>query len=214
VLVEPPGSDLPAPAALTRHLLEPVTLRVALAAAATAMAVSSRGNVIVLAAVLAVLAADPLAGAGGVAAAVAMALRWGSPSLGAIAGDQSVLGPAVTVGPALAAAGAALAAAALVLAARTPPESELEAIGVGNRPLLPRVRVWLLGGVPYGVAAAAAAAGPGPGGELWVRIGASVAAVLAAVGVAAITTRASTRLPAGIASLVAGVAAVACTVLS
>ena len=51
-------------------------------------------------------------------ACAAVLVRWGSPSLGAVAGAQAVLGPAVVVGSATAAASTWLASLAVALTAR------------------------------------------------------------------------------------------------
>lgn len=82
---------------------------------AAALAVSSSGEVVLLAALLGAAAGELIAGAVALLATTAAALRWGTTSLDAIAGAQTVLGPAAAVGPVAAAASTWLAAAALVL---------------------------------------------------------------------------------------------------
>jgi hypothetical protein len=131
--------------------------------AALALAVTSRGDVIVLALLLAFGAgrrASGLAAAGALGAAM---VRWGSPSLGAIAGAQAVLGPAAWTGSALAVASAVLGAAALVLAAA------------------PLVRdSWATRAAcvaPFAAAAADVAIGPAPGGAIALRVLATLAAI-------------------------------------
>ncbi|MDP8987220.1 MAG: hypothetical protein M3N11_02600, partial [Actinomycetota bacterium] len=65
---------------------------------------------------LAVAVASPAAAGAVLFAGLAVLERWGTASLEAVAGAQSVLGPGGVVGPTAAAASAWLAAAALVLA--------------------------------------------------------------------------------------------------
>ena len=91
-------------------------------------------------------------------------LRWGSPSLTAVAGGQAVLGPAILVGSTASAASAWLAAAALVTAT-------------------PRLRGTdeLVVAVVAGVSAGAVAAGPTLVDDPVVRIAGAVVAVAVAV---------------------------------
>ena len=128
----------------------PATLRLAAAAAALVLAVSSRGDSLVLGVLLVVLAGRPTALVAVGGALVASAWRWGDSSLEALAGAQAVLGPAGGVGPAPAAAAAWRAAAARVAAVARRPDP-LEAAAVG-------------------AATAAVLAGPAPGGDLPVRV--------------------------------------------
>ena len=116
------------------------------------------------------------------ASGTSVLLRWGSTSLGALAGAQSVLGPAGLTGPATVAASSWLAAGAVVLACRPPV---------------------LLGVLPFGALAAAVVAGPGPGGELVWRIIATAAATLVCAGVARYAPRwvVWVAVAAGVASL-------------
>lgn len=104
------------------------------------MAVSSSGEVVLLAVLLGIAAADAFAGAVALLALGAVAARWGTTSLDAIAGAQTVLGPGAAVGPMAAAASAACAAAALVLV---------------------RARGWAA--LLFGITAALIVAGPGAG---------------------------------------------------
>ena len=129
---------------------------------------SSRGDVAALALLLGLGSMSALT-ATTVALALASSLvRWGSPSLGAIAGAQAVLGPAGWTGSGLAVGSAWTAAAAVVLAARAPARAG-----------------WLaavLWAAPFGVTAADLVIGPAPGGALALRAVASlVATVLATV---------------------------------
>lgn len=191
MLVEPPRPGLPAGTGLTLPVT--ATIRLAAGAAALVLAVLSRGDVLVLAALLALLAWRPLAVAALVPALVAGGWRWGSTSLEAISGAQAVLGPAGTVGPTAAAVSAWLAAVAVVLV--TP---DLRARGddgwwgraPGARPRwvpsfasVPRA-AQLLGAAAVGATAAVLAAGPAPGGAVWVRVLLTVVATVAALVVA------------------------------
>jgi hypothetical protein len=134
-------------------------------AAAAVVALVSRGDVVVLAVLLGLAAASAIAGAAAAVALGAATVRWGTSSLGAIAGDQAVLGVAGATGSSAAIASAWIAAVALLLA--VPPR--------------PSVAGWRgrVHAVPFGLAAAAVVAGPGPGGDLAWRVAAS--AVLVAV---------------------------------
>jgi hypothetical protein len=127
-----------------------------LTAAALVLAVTSRGDAAVLAAVLVVVEANPVAAVAVVAALAGSSWRWGTTSLDALAGAQAVLGPAAVVGPTGSAAGSWCAAGALVLA-----------VSSHTEPL----RVAAAGAV-----AAAVLAGPAPGGEVGARLGAAVVA--------------------------------------
>jgi hypothetical protein len=90
-------------------------VRVAAIGAATAIAVLSRGDLIVLAVVLAIAAFDLVAGAAALLVALAVMARLGTTSLAAMAGAQAVLGPAGATGPGFGALSAWLGALALVL---------------------------------------------------------------------------------------------------
>jgi hypothetical protein len=174
--------------------LSPAGLRVAAAAAALVLAVLSRGDALVLAALLAAAAWRPLPAIAVESALLATAWRWSSSSLDAIAGAQAVLGPAGWVGPGLAAAGSWLGASALLAA--TP----------GFRD--PRAQ--LVSGAASGAAAAVIVAGPAPGGDVWVRVVAGVVAAAIAVVVGrwrVRTARAAIGLDA--VAVVTGVAALA-----
>lgn len=149
-------------------------LRTAAAVAVIVLAVLSRGDALVLAA-LVVLAAWRPAALVVVPALVAASWRWGSSSLEALAGAQSVLGPAGFVGPATAAIGTWMAGVALLFA--IPRTSDL----VQGRATVVAVAI--------GTAAAAVVAGPGMGGALWVRGVAIVVASLGATGVARLRAR-------------------------
>jgi hypothetical protein len=139
------------------------------AVGAAAVLAASAGDVVV--AVLALCVAGGVR-VGLVAALVAAATvaRWGTTDLGAVAGDQAVLGVAVATGDGPARLGSGLAAVALLLVASRRP---------GPWP-------WATA-VALGVGAAALAAGPAVGRteDLAVRVAASVVGVALAVVVAA-----------------------------
>lgn len=101
----------------------------------------------------------------------AATVRWGSPSLRALAGAQAVLGPAGWTGSVAAVASAWLAAIALVAAARPTRDSSV-----------PRS---LLAVAPFAAASAAVVVGPAVGGAVALR----VAGTAVAVGLASIVTR-------------------------
>jgi hypothetical protein len=159
--------------------------RGALAAAAVGVAVASRGDAFVLAALLAILAPGPPAAVACVSAMAGSVLRWGSSSLGAIAGGQAALGPAGWTGPGAAVVAAWAGAAALLASApaltRFAPAGH---DGTGRRRRIPSPEgtVASASAWPFGLAAAAVAAGPGPGGaSLLVRVVASLVGIVIAV---------------------------------
>ena len=121
--------------ALTDHRSSVVPL--AAAVAATLLALTATGDTVLLSVLLGLSSMSPLAGGVAAGAAAAVLLRWGTTSLGAVAGAQAVLGPAAVVGSTTEAASALLAAAALVLVSP---------------------RGWAA--VPFGASAALIAAGP------------------------------------------------------
>ena len=183
MLVEPPRSRVPARAG-TPHLSSTAThvgvagsraarldtldaLRAVCLAAAFVLAVTSRGDVVVLAAMLGLGIGRPASALASAGALAATLVRWGSPSLNAIAGAQAVLGPAGWTGSIAAVASAWLAAGALVLASR------------------PRRRTstWssVLASAPFAVAAAVVVVGPSAGGAVGLRAAGSVVAVVLAV---------------------------------
>ena len=129
-------------------------MRRAATAAAAVLLLGSIGDGAVVVFLLAMAAADAASVLVAVLVGAATVLRFGSSSLGALAGAQAVLGPGGVVGPARAAASTWLAAAALLVAA----PGGLQA-------------------VPYGLAAGALVAGPAPRtpSDLLVRAGAALA---------------------------------------
>ncbi|MEX2294110.1 MAG: hypothetical protein WD691_10030 [Acidimicrobiales bacterium] len=159
-------------------------LRTAAAVAALVLVLLSRGDVVVLAALLVVACWRPWALAV-VPAVVASAWRWGSTSLDALAGAQAVLGPAGFVGPTTAALASWLAALSVLLAA-TPQvggtrvlNRDTHAPNVGGRLL--RAAVAATG--------AAIVAGPAAVGGMWIRVVAIAIAWFCATGVAQVRTR-------------------------
>ena len=143
-------------------------LRTGAAVAALVLAVLSRGDAVVLAGALAVVAWRP-AGLALIPAVVAGSWRWGSTSLEAVAGAQAVLGSAVTVGPTSAAVASGLAGAAVLLTAAQPAGDD------APPPFLTAAAV--------GASVAVVAAGPAPGGDLWQRVLVALVAGVAAIAV-------------------------------
>jgi hypothetical protein len=91
------------------------------AAAALALAVSGRGDLLLLGGLLAIALGRRRSAVTALVAVVAVAVRWGGTSAEAITGTITTLGPGVRLGPPLAALALGLAAAALVLAALATP---------------------------------------------------------------------------------------------
>ena len=182
--VEPPHPVVPGRP--THELIAPPvpTIRLAAGAGAVVLLLSSSGHVVVVGVLLGVVALDATAGVSSIVAGLGAALRWGTGSLQVAAGAQAVLGPAVVVGPELAAAGAGAGGLALLLACP------------GG---------WAA--VPFGLAAGMVAAGPaatsGPDAAL------RVVAALAAVGAGWLSGRFLPKRVAQPAALVAAAAAVA-----
>jgi hypothetical protein len=160
--VEPPRPNLSRRPAAGRRVLIPAFVRVpppvrlAAAAGAAALALTSAGDALLLAALLGLVVADPLASCAPVVAAMAVIARIGTSSLPALAGAQSVLGPAILSGPFRMALSAAAAAAGLAFATTDD-----------------------LAALPLGLAAAALVFGPGSdgAGHLAIRAVASIGAV-------------------------------------
>ena len=140
----------------------------AAAVAAAVLALTSTGSMVVAAVLLGVAAGDQRTGLAALLAVTAVAVRFSTASLDDVAGIQSVLGAAGTVGPATAAASAWLAAGAVLLAVRRAAWA-----GATPSPTVPLV-------LAAGGLAAAIVAGPGPGGGIGLRILATVVAVGAA----------------------------------
>ncbi len=174
--------------------------REAVVVAAIALAVlagSSTGSLVIAAVLVGIATADRWRGAAVLLACLAVSLRFGTTTFDDVAGIQSVLGPAVVVGPPVAAASAWCAGAAVLLAARVPPVLAGEAL-----PLR-----WC-GPVAIGLFSAALVAGPGPD-DLWMRVGASAVAVVAAVGLCVLDDRLRWLRLRWIPALAAGAAACA-----
>lgn len=137
-------------------------LHLALATAVVTMAATSTGDVLVVGVLLGLLAADAIVGTTAVVVGLATLARWGSSSLGAVAGGQAVLGAAGFTGPWPSVLSSWAAAAALVLAC-------------------PRGRAAPLA---FGLVAAGLVAGPALGGssvaDVALRLAASAIGVVAA----------------------------------
>ena len=184
LFLESPGPHLPA---RTGSLAALGPFRLSAAGAAVVLALFSTGHVLVLAVLLAVLVAHPAAVGAVLLAGVAVLGRWGTSSLDAVAGAQSVLGPAGAVGPQAAAASAWFAAIALVLAS---PRLEGHDTGEGAEPLGRRRRLppggVLVAALALGAAAAAAVAGPDLDTGVTLRLAATALAVLVAAVVSSL----------------------------
>jgi hypothetical protein len=125
------------------------------------MAVSATGDALALGVLLGLAALDAVAGAIGVLVGLAVAGRWGSTALAALAGGQAVVGPAAWSGrPGLVASSWAAAFALVLACGRGWPHA-----------------------LAFGTAAALVLAGPAAGrspiGALGLRVVATVAAVAA-----------------------------------
>lgn len=158
----------------------------AAAAAASLLVLATKGDTVLLSALLGVAALSGAAGAVAGIVALSQLLRWGTTSLGAIAGAQAVLGPAAAVGSTPEALSAALSAAALILASPG---------GVTA--------------VPFGLAAGAFAAGPAVGSmdDAVVRAAAGVAAVGLSVAAGKWLPRRPSALAAGLVAAAAAATA-------
>ena len=190
VAEEPPAPE--EPSTPRPELVLPMP-RVALLAAALALAVTSRGDVVVLALLLGFGAGRRTSGLASGAALAAALVRWGSPALGAIAGAQAVLGPAGWTGSSFAVASAWLAAVALVLAAVSIDKTS---------PVVTALSV-----APFAIAAADVVVGPARGGALALRVLASVLALVVATVLARWRSRPWIAAGAGaLALLCAGIA--------
>lgn len=154
-------------------------LHLGTAAAVVTMAVTSTGDVLVVGVLLGLLAADAIVGVTAVVAGMATLVRWGSSSLGALAGGQAVLGAAGFTGAWPSVLSSWAAAVALVL-------------------VCPRGRAAPLA---FGLVAASLVAGPALGGgsvaDAVVRLAASTVGV-AAAAFAARRVRRSLARPAGL----------------
>jgi hypothetical protein len=171
------------------------------------LAVLSRGDVLVLAALLALVSWRPSSAVALVAALLATGWRWGSTALEAVSGAQAVLGPAGWVGSGRVAASSWLAALAIVAAAprRSPSDPEVGGMAARSTTLgAPNLRWWrsapdvegtrarvarlgapnLVWALGFGSAAAVVVAGSALGGSVWWRVLATVAAAAVTLAVA------------------------------
>lgn len=184
MLVEPPrprAARGPRPKLTATALVRPPAtaasgVRIAALAAAAVLALTSKGDVTVLAAALAVGATTWPSTVSVVLGLGAASLRVGATSMRAIAGAQSVLGPAGWNGSSKAVVASWLAAAAVTCAARPLP---------GVEPRWAPLPV----GLAFGATAAAIVAGPGPGGALAVRVVVTVIATAVAAAVIVLRSR-------------------------
>ena len=188
--MEPPVADLSRGWASSR-LSTVATLRLAAAGAAVTLGIASSGDALLLAALLGVAAADGVVFGVGALAALATLLRWGSSSLPALAGAQSVLGPALVTGPETAVVSSVAAGVALVMA--------------GALAARPR----LAAALPAGIWAALVVAGPAAttSADFGIRAGAAVAGVAVSLVVMRWVPRRVALPLAGVAALVSVVSA-------
>jgi len=168
--------------------------------------------VVALAVLLSVLVAHPAAVGAVLFAGIAVLQRWGTPSLDAVAGAQSVLGPGGVVGPQAAAASAWFAAAALVLATPRPGGDEADPPPASHGKRRRLKAGTLVPALALGAAAAAAVAGPDVGSDILLRLGATAVAVLLATVVSSLRRQDVTAVLALVAGILA--AAFATTVAS
>jgi hypothetical protein len=183
LLLEPLDPHLPTGAGSLASL---GPLRLSAAGAAGVLALSSSGHVIALVVLLAVLVAHPAAVGAVLLAGIAVLQRWGSPSLDAVAGAQSVLGPGGVVGPQAAAASAWFAAAALVLATPRLAGDDAEQAPEPKRNRRRPAGGTLVAALALGAAAAAVVAGPDFGSDIPLRLGATAVAVVLATMVSSL----------------------------
>ncbi len=224
--MEPPDPDVPArrqprpliarplPTLDLAALVEPAAL-----GGAAALALSSKGDAVLLGLLLAVGAGRIGAGVAALLGAVSVAVRFGGTDLGLIASAQAVLGPAGLIGSTAAAASSWCAGAAVVLAGSTvrraptaPARANRPRRALGAREgawrALPGLVGTALRAVPFGAAAAAFAIGPGPGGALWARVVATIVATAATVVLSRVG-----RWQATLAAVAAGAAAIVLAVV-
>lgn len=158
-------------------------VRLGLASAALVLAVASRGDAMVLFALVAALSTRPLALAALAAAAVGASWRWGSSALVAWSSNQAVLGAAGFVGPRPAAAASWAAALAVLLAVAHP------AAGVLRRDAEPFAILDGLQAAVAGLVAGLVVLGPSMGDNPQVRAGGALVGAGLAVGLCAIRAR-------------------------
>jgi len=95
--------------------------RTVAALAALTLAVSGRGDLVLLGVLLAVALADRRSSTAALLAVAAVVVRWGTTSADTITGAASTLGPGLRVGPPLAAIALGLAALGLLLSGLAAP---------------------------------------------------------------------------------------------
>lgn len=199
-----PGVVPTSPAAPSRPT--DTTVSVAAGLAAAVLAGTSTGSMVVAALLVGLAARDRRSAGAALLAVAATAIRFRTATFDDLAGIQSVLGAAGTVGPRTAAASAWAAAVAVVLATRSPaPPGGRHRPGraVAVRSALPL----LAPAFACGLLAAAVVAGPGPS-DLDVRVGASLAGVAVAAMVGLVATRPAVGRALPWVALAAGAAAV------
>lgn len=189
-----PAPETLAPSAIRTSAIRTGAIETGAAAGAAGLALTSTGSMVVAVVFLAVAARSRWTLTALLLTVAAVGVRFTTVGFDDIAGIQSVLGPAGTVGPVTAAASAWFAAAATVLAVRAP-------LGTTN---LHRVMVALAGGA----LAASVAVGPGPGGDLVPRIAATIVATVLAFALTTTDDRPAIARARAVLAIVAGVVAV------
>ena len=183
-----------APAATSAAGVPAGTIETAAAVAAAGLALTSTGSMVVAAVLVGVAARSRWTGVATLLAVAAVGVRFSTVTFDDLAGLQSVLGSAGTIGTTTAAASAWAAAGAVIVGVRTPS---------GATGLHRIVLALAAGGL-----AAVIAVGPGPGGELALRVGATVlATVLVFVSTTVVTGDRAATMRTTVA-VVAGVAAI------
>lgn len=181
VLVESSGSYVRgATHSLASHALGP--FRLTAAAGAIVLAVSSRGDIAILIALLAIVANNRQVTLGLIALGAGVIVKYGTGSLSALAGSQSVLGPAGLYGPFLQVAGVWTAAFALVLSGIATLRDESfvrkrkkQAGGSNEQNTINAP--WLVA-LAFGASATGLVMGPSAARGLLLRVGATILATL------------------------------------
>lgn len=116
--LEPPGADVPHrrySGAVSTSERWRIDLGPAAAAAAAVLAITSTGHLVVAAVLVGIAGRDRRSVLAAVAAVAAVAVRFGTTTFDGLAGLQTVLGPAVTLGATTAVLATALAAISLIV---------------------------------------------------------------------------------------------------
>ncbi len=181
VLVESSGSYLRgATHSLASYALGP--FRLTAAAGAIVLAVSSRGDIAILVALLAIVANNRQVTLGLITLGAGVIVNYGTGSLSALAGSQSVLGPAGLVGPVLQVVGVWTTAFALVISGIATLGDELferkrEKQAGGSNEQNTMNAPWLVA-LAFGASTAGLVMGPSAARGFFLRVGATILATL------------------------------------